>query len=191
MYVANSFSNFVVRANHHVVSSSFSLMSACWVACTSLILLLLACLFEETINRVIVTLNHLILLLLHRWFSLTSMDRTLSLNWSAIKIGWLLWSRNARTSIIIWTSCWHLLRCWALVGFVLIICCSTWILISHIWIVIGVMQNDVWWKAFNNPFMLEAILRCHSYLWVPLKAPANKVYKRWIRRLSQFVHNVF
>lgn len=62
--------------------------------------------------------------------------------------------------------------------------------VTLIWIIMRIMENDVRWETLHNPFMGQTFLRCNPLLWVPLEAPADEIYKCWIRLLSKLCHDV-
>ena len=44
-----------------------------------------------------------------------------------------------------------------------------------------VVEDDVGREALDDPLMLKAVIWGHPFLWVPLKAKTNEVYKVRIR----------
>ena len=53
-----------------------------------------------------------------------------------------------------------------------------------------IMQDNVWWQAFDDPFVLETFVRRDTLRWVPLQTEANEIDEGGVWHFPQLVHDV-
>ena len=51
------------------------------------------------------------------------------------------------------------------------------IVLPGVWVIVRIVQYDVWRQALYDPFVLQALVRRQALLWVPLEAPTDEVDK--------------
>ena len=62
---------------------------------------------------------------------------------------------------------------------------TRWIVIATlVWVVVRVVQDDVWWQTFYYPFMLKSFIWSQPLFGIPFKASANEIDKWIVRSFS-------
>jgi hypothetical protein len=119
----------------------------------------------------------------------------LTCSWRLFTISSVNWLRNRPPG---WLLSFHLLVLRLRAGIrrfkVLQICILSWarriVITSLIWVVMWIVQNYIWRKAFDNPFVLESFIGCQTLLWIPLQASTYEIDKWIIWCFSEFLHDV-
>ena len=64
------------------------------------------------------------------------------------------------------------------------------VVLSCVWIVVRVVQDDVRRQALDDPLVLQAFVRRQPLLWVPLETATDEIDERLIGHVSELVHDV-
>ena len=66
-----------------------------------------------------------------------------------------------------------------------------WIIVlTSVWVVVRIVKNYIRWKSFNDPLMLQSLIRRQTLLRIPLKTFSNEVDEWGVGHLSELVHDV-
>ena len=63
--------------------------------------------------------------------------------------------------------------------------CGVWriVVFSSVGVIMGIMENDVWWETLDDPLVLQTLIWSESFVWIPFKASTDEVDKRLIRHV--------
>ena len=119
------------------------------------------------------------------WITLVSVRTTSNF---ALLVWWYL----VALLVVGWWTSWLRPCCSAIFSLLLWLVGTVWAVLGVplVWVVVWVVQDYVWWKTFDYPFVLKSIIRCQPFLWIPFQTSRNEVNELWIRHFSQLVHDV-